>query len=358
MLFIQNISNLTLLALFCQNKKASVELLKTKLVLEYPTINISSFKKMTKIEELLVKMIKIPSVSGNEGAIGQFLFNLLKQNGFSVKKQLVTAKRFNVIAKKGNPSIYIIAHMDVVPGDAPLKVTKDKIYGRGAIDNKGNIAGAIIAAQALSDIGLIFTVGEEVDFSGAKKAPKPKNAKFIVMEPTKLQVATSQRGVISFDITAKGKPLHSSLPFKKQQSAIYLLTNFLQSLYKKNWTAFNAIITEGGEADNIVPAKACAQILTRPKNKKEYNEISSFIKKHKVKNISLKKINSIEPCKSNLLKNNLAVPYFSEMAFFKNSILFGVGDIKYAHKPNEQVKRKDLNLLPKKLIELVTDLNK
>lgn len=310
---------------------------------------------ITKIEELLIEMLNIPSVSGNEMELGNFLISQLSD--FKVSKQSVGKNNFNLIAKKGKPEVYIVVHMDTVPGEVSVKVTRDKIFGRGAIDNKGNIAGAIMAARELENIGLIFTVEEELDFAGAKKI-KFKKGKFIVMEPTNLKIATSQRGVIGFDILAIGQAMHSSLNFKKEQSAVYLLTKLIQDLYKKNWTSFNAIITEGGEADNIVCAEAKASVTIRPKDNREYDKVMNFFSNLKIKNIKVKNNFNVRPCQSTLIKNKNSVGFFSEMAFFKNSILFGVGDIAKAHSKDEFVLRKDLNVLPEKLKGVIEEITK
>jgi len=305
---------------------------------------------MTDIEKLLLEMLEIPSVSGEEKDMGDFLVS--KLGDFKIKKQLIGKSRFNVIAEKGIPEIYLVVHMDTVPGDVPVKVTTDRIYGRGAIDNKGNIAGAIMAARKLENIGLIFTVGEEDDFSGAKKVVI-KKGKFIIMEPTKMEVMSGQRGIIAFNIIASGVQMHSSLDFSNDKSAIYNLVKTLADFYKKKWTSFNVVITSGGEKENIVSDYAMAQASVRPKSISEYNEVIVFLKKIKEKNISIKIRDSIRPCSSDLVKSGKTAPFFSEMAFFKNSILFGVGDISNAHTANEYVLRKDLNKLEEKLINLI-----
>jgi len=192
---------------------------------------------------------------------------------------------------------------------------------------------------------------------GAKKI-KVKSGKFVVMEPTQLEVMRAQRGVIGFDIVTTGTQMHSSLNFKKEQSAVYLLTNFLQELYRKNWTAFNAVITSAGEADNVVCGKAEGKVSVRPKNIKEYKEILAFLQKFKYKNIRIIKSYATEPCESSLVSKGKTAAFFSEMAFFKDSLLFGVGDIAQAHAADEFVRRKDLNQLEKKLLQLISNLEK
>jgi len=310
---------------------------------------------LTKIEKLLLEMLKIPSVSGQEKEIGNFIVSQL--DGFRVKKQYVAKDRFNIIAKKGKSDLWIVVHMDTVPGAVPIKITKDKVYGRGAIDNKGNIVGAIMAGKKIDNINLLFTVGEEENFCGAKKA-NIKNGKFIVMEPTKLKIITGQRGIILLEVTARGIQKHSSLCREKEESAVYNLTDTLMELYRKNWTAFNAFITFGGEADNVCASMARAKISIRPKDMKEYKDVMTFLGKFKKRNASLKIEKSIEPCLSRLVKNGKIALFFSEMAFFKNSILFGVGDIKIAHSANEYVLRKDLNRLEKKLLGVIEKIDR
>lgn len=315
---------------------------------------------MTAIEKLLLELLKIPSVSGQEEAIGRFLVS--KLGDFEVIKQFVTKERFNIIAKKGKSDIYIVVHMDTVMGVVPIKMTKDKIFGRGAIDNKGNIAGAIMVAKKLENINLIFTVGEEVDFAGVKylvndkKSLINKQGKFIIMEPTEMKIMRGQRGLVLAKIITKGIQVHSSLQFKKEEDAVFNLVNILKILYRKNWTAFNAVIVEGGKAENIIAPYAEARINARPKNIQEYEKIIDLLKRLKKKNVKIKIVEIIKPYLNFLIKKGMIAPFLSEMVFFKNSFLFGVGDISVAHSANEYVLRKDLNELENNLFKLIVKI--
>lgn len=317
-------------------------------------------KVMTDIEKLLLELLNIPSISGQEKAIGQFLVSEL--NDFKIKKQFISKERFNIIAKKGKSDIHIVVHMDTVPGVVPIKITKDKIFGRGAIDNKGNIAGAIMAGKKLENINLIFTVGEEVDFAGAKELANHKKSfigeqgKFIIMEPTEMKVMRGQRGLIAAEIITKGIQRHSSLKFEKEESAVFNLINALNIFYQKNWTAFNALVVQAGEVSNIIAPYAKAKINTRPKNLEEYKKIIAFLKNFKKKNVKIEMREVIEPYLSPLIREGGIVPFLSEMAFFENSVLFGVGNIILAHSVNEYVLRKELNKLEKNLLALIAKL--
>lgn len=65
---------------------------------------------------------------------------------------------------KGNKTIGIVCHLDVVPAGEnwdtnPFELTKkgNKLYGRGATDDKGPLAASIIALKIINDLGINLT---------------------------------------------------------------------------------------------------------------------------------------------------------------------------------------------------------
>ncbi len=136
------------------------------------------------IEKTIRELIAIPSVSGNEDAIGNYLLKMFKSLGADeVSCQTVDSRRFNVVAslkgEKPGPRILFTGHIDTVPAGenwdsdpfAPLLVD-GRMYGRGALDMKGGIAAALdlvrIAAKRKQDLPgeLIFAfVPDEETFS-------------------------------------------------------------------------------------------------------------------------------------------------------------------------------------------------
>lgn len=307
---------------------------------------------MTEIEELLVQLIKIPSVSGGEKEVAEFISSQLAGPGIKIKKQSVGKGRFNLVILKGKSKKWLLAHMDTVPGVVDCRVTQDKIFGRGACDNKQSIAASIILARELSSINLLFTVGEEVDFAGALKAVEEKTCNdaevVIAQEPTNFELITGQCGIISCTIETSGKEQHSSL--KKSDNAIEKLAKILAQLSEKGWTGFNIGTIEGGVAENIVAGSALAVISARPRDSKEQKNVISELKKLRAK-VSID--NNLPPFHSAVNLTGKMATHFSEMGFFKNSIQFGAGDIRNAHTQDEYILRKDLNALPKKLLGIL-----
>src|SRR5262249_10558196 len=123
--------------------------------------------------ELTRALIDIESVTPEEEAVGNFLFDFLsKIPGARVERMDVEPHRFNVFARWGNPAGTLSTHMDTVPPFFGSREDDEFIWGRGACDTKGIIASMIFAVEGLlrdggSNFGLLFVVGEERNSAGA-----------------------------------------------------------------------------------------------------------------------------------------------------------------------------------------------
>lgn len=303
---------------------------------------------------LLKQLISIPSETGNEKEICDFIFNLLKKEGFAVEKIAVEKGRFNIIAKIGKPKVYFQAHLDTVPPFIKFKEDKNFIYGRGACDTKASAAAMITAAlnnlkQGKKDFGLIFTVGEEVDFSGVKKLSKYSFPFVVVGEPTSLKIINAHFGILVFKITAKGKAAHSSIP-EEGVNAIELLLEGIKEIKKVKIfpeTILTLAKIDGGIADNIVPEQSSALYSMRisPNDKKDYFvEFKSILPKNimfeEILNVSAVKNNI--PNKLSFVKVGEVLKGSTELTFFKKGVILGPGNIKYAHGSDEKIDKKEL----------------
>src|ERR1700726_608485 len=134
------------------------------------------------------QLVDIESISGNEAAVGNYLYGELCRLGYQTRKMPVEGDRFNVYAtspQQPNPAIVFSTHMDTVPPFIPSSEDDQRIYGRGSCDAKGIIAAQIVAAERLRGegiyVGLLFLVGEERDSLGAKLANRQVNqCKFLI----------------------------------------------------------------------------------------------------------------------------------------------------------------------------------
>src|SRR3982751_4304535 len=97
--------------------------------------------------ELTSHLISIPSISGDEKAVADFLAGYLSRAGFEVEMQEAAARRPNVYARRGEPDVVLSTHTDTVPPYVEVKEDDGFIYGRGACDAKGIIAAMVKAAE-------------------------------------------------------------------------------------------------------------------------------------------------------------------------------------------------------------------
>lgn len=101
------------------------------------------------IEHLLQKYIQFPSISGSEKDAGDFIKSICKENGLYISDFGTENGNYNFAAsvyplENKKPNIIFLNHIDVVPeieteNGKPYsgEITKNAVYGRGAIDNKG-----------------------------------------------------------------------------------------------------------------------------------------------------------------------------------------------------------------------------
>ena len=312
---------------------------------------------MIYVEKLLKDLILIPSPSGNEKAIGEFIFTILHKQGFQTEKNLVERDRFNIVAKLGKPKVYLSAHMDTVNPFLKYSENKSYVFGRGACDTKSSIAAMITAAieakkLKINNFGLIFTVGEESTLDGARAVVKSRlPIPFIIVgEPTSLEIVNVHFGILIIKIIVKGKAAHSSRP-EKGVNAIYILLNIIQkvntiSLYPETLMCLAQI--NGGSADNIIPDEAHAIFSFRisPNDTTDYYKI---INSFSTNSIVVKIIQNIEavyskvPTQLSFIKTIKTVKYLTELSFYKNGVVLGPGDIQYAHGIQEKLPRKELS---------------
>ena len=199
-----------------------------------------------KLFKLTKSLMNIPSVSGEEEAVGVWLRGYLESLGWTVELQQVGEERTGVSAFRQNnviaylnesPRVWFSTHMDTVPPFIAPSETDEKIYGRGSCDAKGIIAAQITAAeqlrqQGIGDIGLLYTVEEERASTGAKVAnthPLARKCEYMLNgEPTdnrsacRKAIALAGEKSVVWTMSAMTVPSQLPLRLRARSAALHL----------------------------------------------------------------------------------------------------------------------------------------
>ncbi len=322
------------------------------------------------------KLIDIPSVTGDETAVGCFLTSYLRKLDYRVERQEVAQDRFNVIATAGEPARVVLStHIDTVPPFIPSHEDEENIYGRGACDAKGIIASQIFAAERMradgfQGIGLLFTVDEELGSKGAQAANNHSAApecRFLINgEPTDNRLAVGTKGSMRLMITTQGRSAHSAYP-EAGESAVEKLLDVLESVRESVWpsdslfgeTTCNIGVIAGGTRPNVIPDHARAELQIRlgtdiDQVKKVVSQAvagRAHIEYSSAHNpVRLFAVSGLEQC---IVRFTTDIPYLSNWG---QPILLGPGSILDAHTEHERVSKRELERAVELYMKLAVQL--
>jgi putative selenium metabolism hydrolase len=200
-------------------------------------------------------IVAIPSESAQEGQVIA-----------RIRKELQATKAFdrvwvdgfgNLIGKlgRGKTVIAIDAHCDTVGvGDRDEwkhdpykgKISRGRVWGRGAGDQKGAIPAMVYAGRIIRDLCLpldeytlyvVFTVMEE-DCDGLcwqyiVKEDKLRPDVVVVTDSSNCRIVRGQRGRMEIGVTASGRSCHGSMPHLGD-NAVYKIAKVVREIEKLN----------------------------------------------------------------------------------------------------------------------------
>jgi len=314
--------------------------------------------------ELTRALVDIESITDNEERVGEYLFEHLKtlasQHGGSVEKMPVAEHRFNVLAYWGQPVVTFSTHIDTVPPFFPSSEDDEYVWGRGACDTKGIISAMIHAVQGLlasgiSNLGLLFVVGEERNSVGAYTAAKsPRGSKFLINgEPTENKLALGSKGALRYEVIAKGRMAHSAYP-ELGESAIEKLIDALQQLRKIKLpqdpvlgaSTLNIGTITGGRAPNVIPDAAKAEVFIRlvddghATRQAVGTAVRNLAEAQEVLCIPAVRLGSLEGFETSVVSYTTDIPAFGTA--WGRPFLFGPGSIHVAHTTEERIPKRQL----------------
>lgn len=220
--------------------------------------------------------------------------------------------------KAAGPSLLVACHLDVVPaGDGwetdpfePL-VKDGRVYGRGATDNKGQMAACMVLARFLKEHepqlqGEFILIGAADEERGSRLGLEylleecGLTADYAIIPDVSYgmkKIDVAEKGALFLEVTSYGRQAHGSRP-EEGINAIWNMMDFLQELKTLSFTCthhplftpptLNLGTIQGGAARNIVPGKCQAGIDIRhlPGESKEeiLERVRGIIKRVEKKN--------------------------------------------------------------------------
>ena len=254
--------------------------------------------------QLLKDLIEIPSFSSEEQHtakrieawfnVNQIPFNRNQNNIWAVNKYFDASK----------PTLLLNSHHDTVkPNNGytkdPFKaqVESGKLYGLGSNDAGGSLVSLIATFTHFHtfknlNYNLVIVASAEEESSGKAGLNSmlsiiPKIDVAIVGEPTLMQLAVSEKGLVVFDAVVKGTPGHAAHP--NPDNAIYnsiqVLEWFKDFEFDKISDFLGPVIMtvtqiNAGKQHNAIPAGVELVVDVRVNDQYSNSEIAEILQKH------------------------------------------------------------------------------
>lgn len=254
--------------------------------------------------ELLRKLIATPSFSREEEKTADILERYLQDHGVKpIRKKnnvWVVSKAFD----PQRPTLLLNSHHDTVkpnPGYTrdPFQPTVEAglLYGLGSNDAGGcvvSLVSAFLFLQSRKDLryNLVLAITAEEEISGANGiesmwADLPKIDCAIVGEPTQMEVAVSEKGLLVVDCISTGKAGHAAR--EEGDNAIYKAMQDIDwfrtySFSKESPTLgkikMSVTVIQAGQAHNQVPAQCNFTVDIRVTDQYTLEEVLETIRNH------------------------------------------------------------------------------
>jgi acetylornithine deacetylase len=328
--------------------------------------------------ELLRELVSTPSVSGTEEAVGRLVEQRVREWGLEVVRD-DAGVRIEVRATSPGPTLALVSHLDTVPpGEGwtrdPFRATieEGRLYGRGAGDAKAPVAAMLAAAWDVARekrlgcgrLLVILGYGEETrntTMPAAVGRAGTINAA-IIGEPTNLDFAVAQRGLMMVDLVATGDQRHAGYATSDGDftNAVVALSADLMKLGSLFPDRAHPILgaptvtptmLEAGISRNVTPPSARAVLDIRSTPSWPHAEIAERLRRELTSEVAVTS-DRLVPCEtpvgSSLLPVMQAVrpvatsygsPTCSDWVFLRDldAVKCGPGTSRRSHTPDEYV---------------------
>ncbi|HVW16118.1 MAG TPA: M20 family metallo-hydrolase [Mucilaginibacter sp.] len=324
----------------------------------------------TEAVALLQQLISIPSFSREEGKTADLLEQFLKNEGIETHRKMNNIWAWNKYFDPAKPTILLNSHHDTVkpnsgytrdPFDA--KIENGKLYGLGSNDAGGCLVSLIqvfLYFYERKDLKYNFclatTAEEEISGVNGLESIIPDLGKLdfgIVGEPTLMQLAIAEKGLMVLDCVAHGRSGHAAR--EEGVNAIYKAMDdvewFRTYRFPRESEVFGPVkmtvtIINAGSQHNVVPATCTFTVDVRVTDAYRNEEVLEIIRQHvssevtprsiRLKPSKIEKDHPIVQAGIALGRTTYGSPTTSDQSLLDiQSVKIGPGDSARSHTANE-----------------------
>jgi acetylornithine deacetylase len=253
---------------------------------------------------LLQQLISIPSFSKEEDKTADAIENFLRSKNIITNRLLNNVWCINEFFDGHKPTILLNSHHDTVKPNKQYKrdpfkadIEDGKLYGLGSNDAGGCLV-ALIATfvhfyhQQNLQFNLVLATTAEEEISGKNgielllpQLPKADCA--IVGEPTLMNMAVAEKGLLVLDCTAYGRAGHAAR--EEGDNAIYKAIKDIEWFRNYRFDKVSELlgpnkmsvtIVNAGSQHNVVPSQCNFTVDIRVNELYDFNEVLDIIKQN------------------------------------------------------------------------------
>lgn len=327
---------------------------------------------------LLRELVAVPSVSGDETELAKFIETTARGWALDAVRD-EHGVRIELRGRRAGPSLALVSHLDVVPPGpgwtrepfVPV-IEGDRLYGRGSSDAKASVAAMLYAAKDLAENGgldagrlvLLLGLGEETKQTSMPfaRANAGHIDAAVIGEPTSLDFAIAQRGLMMVDLVAQGDQRHAAYASGNggfRNATLELARDLLrlESVFQSRThpvlgkATATPTMLESGVGRNVTPPEARAVLDIRSTPDWSHDELAEELRRALRSDVvvtSQRLIPCESPPDSRLLATAARIrpeavrfgsPTCSDWVFFREQDAFkcGPGTSRRSHTPDESV---------------------
>ena len=253
--------------------------------------------------ELLKRMIEIPSISKEEELLANFFERSLLGWGLNPERYLNHVWVKNRAYDEKKPTLLLNSHLDTVKPNSGYtrdpfesKIEDGKLYGLGSNDAGASVVSLLAAFRHFADRSnlshnLIFAASSEEEISGVNgmeallKVLPPIHAG-IVGEPTGMQMAVAEKGLLVLDCVAMGRSGHAAR--EEGDNAIYKALQDVEWFRDFKFDQVSPLLgpnkmsvtqIQAGIQHNVVPRECQFTVDVRVNELYDFDQVLETIKK-------------------------------------------------------------------------------